>query len=55
MTNKDDIRQKLKGSPKLKQRIDYCINIGDTALRFTIVSGWIPHPTGGFGWDVEAW
>lgn len=25
MTNKDDIRQKLKGSPKLKQRIDYII------------------------------
>ena len=25
MTNKDDIRQKLKGSPKLKQWIDYII------------------------------
>lgn len=25
MTNKDDIRQKLKGSPKLKQQIDYII------------------------------
>lgn len=25
MTNKDDIRQKLKESPKLKQRIDYII------------------------------
>lgn len=37
MTNKDDIRQKLKGSPKLKQRIDYIImNQRDTRPRWYV-------------------
>ena len=60
MKDKEQIRQGLKGSPKVKKFLDWMImnqrdaRPEDAGRKFIGAFGWTPHPIGISRWDGRA-